>query len=207
MFHSSCLKPRVRGGYTGKAPVPEMGAGAKDQRHRIAGRGRHASRRQALGLGPRQVHDQRQRRLCHRIGTQQPDTARLDQRRRRRRAEGAACHRTEHPSSQTSRAPSAIKSSASRDLPLPAGPRISTPCPSSATPVARQKSRPSGAAAQCHSGRDRPRAIAQSGRPTTKRAPSGSEVMSASVGRMFSAQITPPCASTICLEIASPRPE
>lgn len=48
---------------------------------------------------------------------------------------------------------------------------------------------------------------AQIGSPTTKRAPSGSEVMSAWVGRMFSAQITPPCASTICLEIASPRPE
>ena len=45
------------------------------------------------------------------------------------------------------------------------------------------------------------------GRPTTKRAPSGSEVMSASVGRMFSAQITPPCASTICFEMASPSPE
>ena len=45
------------------------------------------------------------------------------------------------------------------------------------------------------------------GRPTTKRAPSGSEVTSAWVGRMFSAQITPPCASTICFEIASPRPE
>ena len=47
----------------------------------------------------------------------------------------------------------------------------------------------------------------QIGRPTTKRAPSGSDVASASVGRIFSAQITPPCASTICLEIASPRPE
>ena len=33
---------------------------------------------------------------------------------------------------------------------------------------------------------------AQTGRPTTKRAPSGSEVTSASVGRMFSAQMTPP---------------
>ncbi len=47
----------------------------------------------------------------------------------------------------------------------------------------------------------------QIGKPTTKRAPSGSEVISAWVGRMFSAQITPPCASTICLEIARPRPE
>ena len=47
----------------------------------------------------------------------------------------------------------------------------------------------------------------QTGRPTTKRAPSGSDVMSAEVGRMFSAQITPPCASTICLEMARPRPE
>lgn len=45
------------------------------------------------------------------------------------------------------------------------------------------------------------------GRPTTNRAPNGSEVMSAWVGRMFSAQITPPCASTICFEIAKPRPE
>ena len=45
------------------------------------------------------------------------------------------------------------------------------------------------------------------GRPTTKRAPSGSEVISALEGRMFSAQITPPCASTICFEIARPRPE
>lgn len=45
------------------------------------------------------------------------------------------------------------------------------------------------------------------GRPTTKRAPNGSEVGSASVGRMFSAQITPPCASTICLEMARPSPE
>lgn len=47
----------------------------------------------------------------------------------------------------------------------------------------------------------------QTGRPTTKRAPSGSEVMSAWVGRMFSAQMTPPCASMICFEIARPRPE
>ncbi len=45
------------------------------------------------------------------------------------------------------------------------------------------------------------------GRPTTNRAPRGSEVRSASVGRIFSAQMTPPCASTICLDIASPRPE
>ena len=47
----------------------------------------------------------------------------------------------------------------------------------------------------------------QTGRPTTKRAPSGSLVTSAAVGRMFSAQITPPCASTICFEIERPRPE
>ena len=47
----------------------------------------------------------------------------------------------------------------------------------------------------------------QIGRPTTNRAPNGSEVISASVGRIFSAQITPPCASTICLEIARPSPE
>lgn len=45
------------------------------------------------------------------------------------------------------------------------------------------------------------------GKPTTKRAPRGSEFRSAAVGRMFSAQITPPCASTICFEIESPRPE
>lgn len=45
------------------------------------------------------------------------------------------------------------------------------------------------------------------GRPTTNLAPKGSDVMSAWVGLMFSAQITPPCASMICLEIASPRPE
>lgn len=47
----------------------------------------------------------------------------------------------------------------------------------------------------------------QTGRPTTKRAPSGSDPASAWVGRMFSAQITPPCASTICFEIERPRPE
>ncbi len=47
----------------------------------------------------------------------------------------------------------------------------------------------------------------QIGRPTTNRAPSGSDVRSASVGRIFSAQITPPCASTICFEMARPRPE
>lgn len=45
------------------------------------------------------------------------------------------------------------------------------------------------------------------GKPTTKRAPRGSDVMSAWVGRMFSAQMTPPCASTICLDIARPSPE
>ena len=45
------------------------------------------------------------------------------------------------------------------------------------------------------------------GRPTTKRAPRGSEVTSALVGRMFSAQMTPPCASTICFEMARPSPE
>lgn len=61
----------------------------------------------------------------------------------------------------------------------------------------------------CHAaGMESERRLAcQTGRPTTKRAPSGSEVGSASVGRMFSAQITPPCASTICLEMARPRPE
>jgi len=47
----------------------------------------------------------------------------------------------------------------------------------------------------------------QTGRPTTNRAPSGSDVMSASVGRIFSAQITPLCASMICLLIARPKPE
>ena len=77
------------------------------------------------------------------------------------------------------------------DLPDPDGPRISNPFPSTATQEA------------C-----RVRAAGrQTGRPTTKRAPSGSEVISAWVGRMFSAQITPPCASTICFEIARPRPE
>jgi len=45
------------------------------------------------------------------------------------------------------------------------------------------------------------------GSPTTNRAPRGSDVISASVGRIFSAQITPPCASTICFEIANPSPE
>ncbi|MDB5658814.1 MAG: hypothetical protein JWS10_1429 [Cypionkella sp.] len=49
--------------------------------------------------------------------------------------------------------------------------------------------------------------LRHTGRPTTNRAPSGSEVGSALVGRMFSAQITPPCASTICLLIDRPRPE
>lgn len=49
--------------------------------------------------------------------------------------------------------------------------------------------------------------LAHTGKPTTNRAPLGSDVKSASVGRMFSAQITPPWASTICFEIARPRPE
>ena len=70
----------------------------------------------------------------------------------------------------------------------------STPRPSKATVVACKRS---GAVM----------AQAQTGRPTMKRAPKGSDVASAWVGRMFSAQITPPCASTICLEIDSPRPE
>ena len=51
------------------------------------------------------------------------------------------------------------------------------------------------------------RCFGQIGRPTTNRAPKGSEVGSALVGRMFSAQITPPWASTICLEIDRPSPE
>ena len=38
-------------------------------------------------------------------------------------------------------------------------------------------------------------------------APNGAVLSSASVGRMFSAQMTPPCASMICLEMASPSPE
>ena len=50
-------------------------------------------------------------------------------------------------------------------------------------------------------------ARAHTGRPTTKRAPNGSDVTSASVGRIFSAQITPPWASTICLDMARPSPE
>ena len=53
----------------------------------------------------------------------------------------------------------------------------------------------------------RPDGAGHTGRPTTNRAPSGSEVGSALVGRMFSAQITPPWASTICFEIDRPRPE
>ena len=52
-----------------------------------------------------------------------------------------------------------------------------------------------------------PNGAGHTGRPTTKRAPSGSDVGSALVGRMFSAQITPPCASTICFEMDRPRPE
>ena len=77
-----------------------------------------------------------------------------------------------------------------RYLPLPFAPRIFTP------------RRPKATALACT------RIMArQTGRPTTNRAPSGSEVMSASVGRIFSAHMTPPCASTICLEMARPRPE
>lgn len=60
---------------------------------------------------------------------------------------------------------------------------------------------------KCHTTGMQQRHRNQTGRPTTKRAPSGSEVTSAWVGRMFSAQITPPWASTICFEIARPRPE
>lgn len=105
-------------------------------------------------------------------------------------------------SSDTSPAPSAMRSSARADLPLPDAPTINNARPSRATQEACTLA--SSPVLQFARVGD---AIDQTGRPTTKRAPSGSEVTSASVGRMFSAQITPPCASTICLEIARPRPE
>ncbi len=109
-------------------------------------------------------------------------------------------------SSATNSAPRDISSSARADLPLPDDPRITAARPFSATQLACKISvssslglagRWSGIA----------RHADHTGRPTTKRAPSGSEVASASVGRMFSAQITPSWASTICLEIDKPRPE
>lgn len=105
-------------------------------------------------------------------------------------------------SSATSCAPSAMSCKASDDFPLPDAPSIKTPRPLRATQVAWMVcgSSPSKSLSSLPG-------IHHTGRPTTNRAPSGSDVGSASVGRMFSAQITPPCASTICLEIARPRPE
>ena len=112
------------------------------------------------------------------------------------------------PSSQISSAPKAINSSANDDLPLPDGPRINTPAPSSATALAwKNTCAPSVAVTHWASGSGGGSVTDQIGRPTTNRAPEGSDVTSASVGRIFSAQITPPWASTICLEIARPRPE
>lgn len=110
-------------------------------------------------------------------------------------------------SSETRSAPRAIRPAATDDFPEPDGPRSSSPRfdIDKAVPwiLARSPSKGVGL------GGDGNASIEgnQTGRPTTKRAPSGSDVMSMSVGRMFSVQMTPPCASTICLEIARPRPE
>ena len=113
------------------------------------------------------------------------------------------------PSSRRSRTPSSATSSAAEGHAAPA------PAPTCPTPTARGSARARRPPAPRRCAWTMPgrverrghRRAGQTGRPTTKRAPSGSEVMSASVGRMFSAQMTPPCASTICFEMARPRPE
>lgn len=107
-------------------------------------------------------------------------------------------------SSATSAQPNAIISAARELLPDPLGPRIKTPRSPSATHVAWARHRLGPRTWHRLSAEAR---ATQTGRPTTNRAPSGSDVKSTSVGRMFSAQMTPPWASTICLEIARPRPE
>lgn len=114
---------------------------------------------------------------------------------------------TQTPSSEISSAPRAMRDNASEDFPLPEGPRIRAPLPATTIADAWKKSLvPSRALARSASG-SAGGVMAQIGRPTTNLAPRGSDVTSASVGRMFSAQMTPPWASTICLEIARPRPE
>lgn len=107
-------------------------------------------------------------------------------------------------SSATSAPPMAIISAARELFPDPLCPSITSPRSPKATQVA----------CACHWPGQRTLhrlsaeiCCTQTGRPTTNRAPKGSDVKSTSVGRIFSAQITPPWASTICLEIAKPRPE
>lgn len=100
-------------------------------------------------------------------------------------------------SSATSEQPIAIISRARLDFPDPDGPEMSSPRPSRSTRLACTIS----------GGSDRSAIDRHTGSPTTKRAPRGSDVKSASVGRIFSAQMTPPWASTICFDIASPSPE
>lgn len=107
-------------------------------------------------------------------------------------------------SSAMSAQPKAIISAARELFPDPLGPRIKTPASPNATHVAWARHWLGPSAWQKLSAEV---CITQTGKPTTNRAPSGSEVKSTSVGRMFSAQMTPPWASTICLEIARPRPE
>ena len=155
-----------------------------------------AARRKPFGFRHSQIDHQHNRRFCQNRRTKNSNTPRLDQPRQRRRASGdqsAILHANQCPIIRDQHRPERHQPQRHRRFSRSGRTKDQNPPPvrRHTTCVQRQ-----GRFWGYHTGR-----------PTTNRAPSGSDVMSASVGRIFSAQITPPCASTICLEIASPRPE
>lgn len=177
--------------------IGEMGMRRrKDKGKRHAQNRDAAVGRQAVGFGLRKIDDKRHIGGGSRVAAQKADAARLDQAAQRGRAagdEGLAFAGKFGAVIGDEAGAKRQKAQRKRGLA-----RAGWPEDQQATPVQRDRA----------GVKHRPVArIGHTGKPMTKRAPKGGEVGSAAVGRMFSAQITPPCASMICLEIARPRPE
>ena len=188
----SRLRPRSRGrlmpsDHRGRSAASRQPFGVRCRRGRPRGRPQQAARTAragCLGRAPRSGRPRRRRGRTSR----RPCAARHARGRRpTSRANGrmpcaAACS----------------SASASRDLPEPDGPRISTARAPTSTAEAWMVGM-------------RSRSIRhRAGRRTMKRAPEhlgGSSSSDAVTAMRFSAQSCPPCASTICLEIDRPRPE
>ena len=157
----------------------------------------YAFRRQSIYLCARHIHHEHNLGECQRVGRQNSDAARLDLTGNRNRGRG---------DKRTAFRPQ-IRAII-RYKPRPERHQVQRQRRFPCTRRPDQQNAP--LSIQCHDCAVnilREGTATHTGSPTTKRAPKGSEVISASVGRIFSAQITPPCASTICLEIARPRPE
>ncbi len=161
-------------------------------------------RRQPVGFFALQIDHKGQWNPVERFGPEQTDAARLDQ-----AADGGGCAGKQQAARLCTKLGPVVgdETGAERDHPQ---------CKAGLA-RSRRPGDQDGPAAMRHAGgvQDQDlrvrgvgiRRRGHTGKPTTKRAPRGSEFRSAAVGRMFSAQITPPCASTICFEIESPRPE